>query len=109
MGGGNSIRKEHPEYDAFGKIIIEDWAYIGAWSHIMPGVTIGEGALVAAGSVVTKSVAAHSVVGGNPAKYICSTEDFWEKNKKYNIGRRLNAREKKSFLMNLNADLFIKK
>ena len=42
----------------------------GALSQIMPGVTIGEGALVAAGSVVTKSVAPHTVVAGNPAKII---------------------------------------
>lgn len=55
-GGGNSIRKDHPNFDAFGKVVIEDWAYIGAYSQIMPGVTIGEGALVAAGSIVTKSV-----------------------------------------------------
>ena len=50
-GGGNCIRKDHPDFDTFGKVIIEDWAYIGSFSQIMPGVTIGEGALVAAGSV----------------------------------------------------------
>ena len=38
----------------------------GALSQIMPGVTIGEGALVAAGSVVTKSVAPHTVVPARP-------------------------------------------
>lgn len=37
---------------------------------IMPGVTIGEGAIVAAGSVVTKDVAPYTIVGGNPAKEI---------------------------------------
>lgn len=37
---------------------------------IMPGVTIGEGAIVAAGSVVTKDVAPYTIVGGNPAKEV---------------------------------------
>ena len=63
----------------FGKVVIEDWAYIGASSQIMPGVTIGTGALVAAGSVVTKSVPPHTVVGGNPARIICTTADYYEK------------------------------
>ena len=64
--GGQAIRQQHPDFDVFGKVVIEDWAYIGAFSQIMPGVTIGEGALVAAGSIVTKSVAPHTVVGVIP-------------------------------------------
>ena len=58
------------------KCKIEDWAYIGAYSQIMPGVTIGEGAIVAAGSVVTKSVPPRTVVGGNPARYICTVDEY---------------------------------
>ena len=108
-GGGNCVRREHPEFDVFGKVVIEDWAYIGSWSHIMPGVTIGEGALVAAGSVVTKSVAPHTVVGGNPAKYICTTDEYYERNKKYSVGKRLSKTEKKYFLQNMPDDKFIKK
>ncbi len=37
---------------------------------IMPGVTIGEGAVIAANSVVTKDVEPYSIVGGNPAKHL---------------------------------------
>lgn len=67
-------------------------------SQIMPGVTIGEGALVAAGSIVTKSVAPHTVVGGNPAKFICTTEEYYERNKQYNIGSKgLDGLQKKSY------------
>lgn len=108
-GGGNSIREKHPYFEVFGRIVVEDWVYIGAWSHIMPGVTIGHGALVAAGSVVTKSVPPHTVVGGNPAKVICTTEEYWEKNKKYSLGRRLSNKEKKSVLMSLSEEKLIKK
>ncbi len=108
-GGGHCVRREHPDFDAFGKILIEDWAYIGSWSHIMPGVTIGEGALVAAGSVVTKSVPPKTVVGGNPARIICTTEEYYERNKVNSIGRRLTKREKRELLNSLSDDIFIKK
>ena len=109
-GGGQAVRPFNPSFDVFGKVVIEDWAYIGAYSQIMPGVTIGEGALVAAGSVVTKSVPPHTVVGGNPAKYICTVEEFYERNKKYNIGTKgLSFQEKKKILLSLPDDRFIKK
>ncbi len=109
-GGANAIRKNHPDFDVFGKVVIEDWAYIGAFSQIMPGVTIGEGALVAAGSVVTKSVAPHIVVGGNPARYICTTEEFYEKNKQFNLSTKgKTTKEKKAILLGVSDDMFIKK
>lgn len=53
-----------------GKIIIKDKVWIGFNSIILKGVTIGEGAIVAAGSVVTKDVPDWVIVGGNPAKVI---------------------------------------
>jgi heptaprenylglycerol acetyltransferase len=49
---------------------IEDDAFIGPGAMIMPNVTIGAGAVVAAGSVVTRSVAPLTMVQGNPAKPI---------------------------------------
>ncbi len=50
--------------------IIEDDVWIGARAIINAGKKIGKGAIVAAGSVVTKDVAPYSIVGGNPAKFI---------------------------------------
>ena len=47
-------------------------AWIGAGAAILPGVTVGENAVVAAGAVVTKDVEANTIVGGNPAKFIKS-------------------------------------
>ena len=51
-------------------IYIEDKAWLGSNVTILPGIRIGEGAIVAAGAVVTKDVPAGSVVGGVPAKVI---------------------------------------
>ena len=51
-------------------IVVEQGAWIGEGSKIMPGVTIGRNAVVAAGSVVTKDVPERTVVGGNPARKI---------------------------------------
>ena len=45
-------------------------AWIGAGATILPGVTVGENAVVAAGAVATKDVAPNTIVGGNPAKFI---------------------------------------
>ncbi len=109
-GGGNAIRAEVPDYDSFGKITIHDWAYIGSGSHILPGVTIGEGALVAAGSIVTKSVPPHTVVGGNPARVICTVEEYKKKNLKYNTKTfGMSAEEKKKELVSLPEYMFIRK
>lgn len=109
-GGGNSIRKEHPNFDVFGKVRIEDWAYIGSFAQIMPGVTIGEGALVAAGAVVTKSVPPHTVVGGNPARVICTTEEYYRKNQCFDVGtKKMTKAEKRRILMSLPDEKFIKK
>src|SRR6187431_1731013 len=51
-------------------ILIKRNAWIGAGATILPGVTIGENAVVAAGAVVAKDVPANTVVGGIPAKHI---------------------------------------
>lgn len=51
-------------------IDISDNVWIGGNSIILPGVSIGEGSVVAAGSVVVKNVPSRSLVGGNPAKII---------------------------------------
>lgn len=51
-------------------VVIEDNVWIGAKCIIVPGVKIGEGAVVGMGSVVTKDVPPLAIVGGNPAKII---------------------------------------
>lgn len=59
-----------------GSVIIEKNVWIGDKATILPGVTIGEGSIVGANSVVTKSIPAYSVVGGNPAIIIKSQKNI---------------------------------
>lgn len=54
----------------FLKTVLRRGASIGANATLLPGLTVGEGALVAAGSVVTRDVPAHAVVMGNPARIV---------------------------------------
>lgn len=51
-------------------IVIDANAWVAGWAIVLPGVTIGEGAVVAAGAVVTKDVEPWTVVGGNPARVL---------------------------------------
>ncbi|MDR3260116.1 MAG: glycosyltransferase [Fusobacteriaceae bacterium] len=51
-------------------VIIKDDVWIGANSVILPGVTINEGAVIGAGSIVTKDVPSYAIVAGNPAKIL---------------------------------------
>jgi acetyltransferase-like isoleucine patch superfamily enzyme len=53
-----------------GEVVVGDRAWLSFRSTILPGVTIGTGAVVAAGAVVTADVASHSIVGGIPARPI---------------------------------------
>lgn len=64
-------------------IVIEDNVWIGGSASILPGVTVGENSIVAAGAVVTKDVPNNTIVGGNPARVIRKIgekdKEKWEK------------------------------
>ena len=65
----------HPQFiDTYKPIVIGDYAWIGMRATILGGVTIGEGAVVMAGAVVTHDVPPFAVVGGIPAKVIRQRE-----------------------------------
>ena len=71
-------RVRWPEYDWKGKdlyVKIGDDVWLGYGVIVLSGVSIGEGSIVAAGSVVTKDVDAYSIYGGNPAKKLCDRFD----------------------------------
>ena len=109
-GGGLVLRNKYPDFDIFGKIVIGNYCYLGTNVLIMPGVTIGDNVLVAAGSVVTKSIPSNCVVGGNPARFICTIEEYADKNLKYNTKiKGLNSLSKKDFLERADECVFIRK
>jgi len=68
-------------YTKIANVNIEDNVFVGAQSVILPGITIGENAIVGAGSVVSKSIPANTVYAGNPAKFICTLDEYLDKQK----------------------------
>ena len=65
-----------------GEVVIGDNVLIGANTTILPGVTIGDNAIVSAASLVNKDVPAGAFVGGNPIKIIYTKEEMEERQKK---------------------------
>ncbi|WP_276743796.1 CatB-related O-acetyltransferase [Victivallis vadensis] len=81
MGGNNTHRMDwfscYPfadriveSYESRGDTVIGDGVWIGMRAMLMPGVKIGEGAVIGAGAIVTRDVEPYCVVGGNPARLI---------------------------------------
>ena len=67
---GQAYKKYELNFPKKGDTIIGHDVWFGNSSVIMPGVTIGDGAIIAAHSVVTKDVEPYTIVGGNPARVI---------------------------------------
>lgn len=73
--GGNEFKEN------MGCIDIKDNVFIGSNSTILPNVTIGPDTIIAAGSLVNRSIPGNGVYGGVPAKFLCSLEEFTQKRK----------------------------
>lgn len=82
-GGNWAFRHDEPynEVNHFGKIVVDEYTFIGAGATIMPGVYIGKHCVIGAGAVVTKSIPDYSVAVGIPAKVINTTYEYAEKMK----------------------------
>jgi len=81
--GGCWVLREHPEYkeefnkaDCFGKITVGNNIHIGTNAVLMPGVSVGDNAIIAVGAVVTHDVASGTIVGGIPARVIESIDEY---------------------------------
>jgi acetyltransferase-like isoleucine patch superfamily enzyme len=97
-----------------GRVSIGKKAYIGVNSVILPGVSIGNGSIVGACSLINRDIASNEVWGGIPAMYICSVNDLVEKRK---ISNRIDVKyfnwigeiEKKQYNYSLYKKKFIDK
>lgn len=75
LGPGSLITTTTHDFDdrmktSFAPVRLAEWVWVGAGAIILPGVTIGEHAVIGAGSIVTKDLPAYSVAVGNPARVI---------------------------------------
>lgn len=107
-------------YTKVGNVTIEDNVFIGARAIIMPGVTIGKNSLIAAGSIVTKSIPEGSIVAGNPARVISNVYLYTEKNKnlfnsaniydkRYTIKGKISNQDKRKMYYELSNEIgFVK-
>ncbi len=98
----HDIKKDENHDD--GIVIIEDDGWIGANTIILDNITIGRGAIIAAGSVVTKSVEPYAIFAGTPATKIkerFNAEEIKKHEKKLGIRKKtpspINIRQQKNF------------
>lgn len=71
--------EEYKHIRNFGRIKIGKNCFIGLNSIILPNVEIGDNCIIGANSVVSKSLESNGVYAGNPAKFICSIEEYAQK------------------------------
>jgi len=87
-------------YTKIGKITIGENCFIGDSAIILPNVRIGVNSIVGAGSIVTKNIPAGTVVAGNPAKVICTMNEY--RNKIEKISKQKKVFDKGYLIHNLN-------
>lgn len=108
-GGIYTLRDYYndPKLDRFGKIKVGDYTSIGENCIINPGVTIGKCCIIGGGSIVTKSIPDGCMVGGNPAKFLGFTEDFYHRIKEVSVEcKGMSPKEKKAYLLSLPDEKF---
>jgi acetyltransferase-like isoleucine patch superfamily enzyme len=99
-GGVWVLRDEFPDIDVIAPIVVGNNVFIGLRAIIMPGVTIGDNSVVAAGSVVTRNVPKDVVVAGTPARVVRSLEEYRESTlKKSTKTKGLSPKDKRDALL----------
>lgn len=74
--------KEFLGYTKIGRVNVGNNVFIGAESVVLPNVNIGDNVVIGANSTVTKDIPSNTVYAGNPARFMCTIEDYIDKNKK---------------------------
>lgn len=104
--------KQFLGYTKIGHVTIGDNVFIGAESVVLPNVTIGSNVIIGANSTVAKDIPDNVVVAGNPAKIICSIEEYLDKHKtnmktapvygeEYTLRQNVTEEKKKQMIVEL--------
>jgi maltose O-acetyltransferase len=105
--------KRHLGYTKIGNVKIGNKVFIGGGTIILPNVSIGDNSIIGAGSIVTKKIPANVVAAGNPARILCSLDEFLNKHKEamknspmfgeeYTLTRNVNEKMKQEMIQNMN-------
>lgn len=84
---------KHIGYAKIGRVVIGNRVFVGAGSIILPNVWIGDDVIIGAGSVVTHSLESGCVYAGNPAKKVCTLEEYLEKHRNQMTSRPVYGEE----------------
>ena len=107
-------------YAKIGKVIIGNNVFIGAESVILPNLKIGNNVIIGANSTVTKDIPNNEVWAGNPAKFICTYDNYMTKNKilmkkrpcfgeEYTLRKNVDDKKKKQMISELEKGIgFVK-
>ena len=83
----------------YGRIKVGQNCFIGNDMIVLPGVTIGDNCVIAAGAIVTKSIPSNSVAGGIPCKVLESIEEYYAKTEPYFIyTKNMDFDKKKKYI-----------
>ena len=94
------VGTEFSNIDYLAEIKIGNNVHVGTNAIIMPGVCIGDNCVVACGAVVTKDVKPNSIVGGVPARYIESLDEYADKARRKGVPtKNMTSEEKKKYIL----------
>lgn len=105
--------KKHLGYTRIGNVKIGNKVFVGGGTIILPNVSIGDNSIIGAGSVVTRKIPANVVAAGNPARIICSLDEFLNKHNeamknlpvfgyKYTLAKGITEKMKQEMVDNMN-------
>ena len=106
-------------FTKIGNVKIGNKVFIGAGTIVLPNVSIGDNSIIGAGSVITKEIPANVIAAGNPARILCSLDDFLNKHKEamknspmfgeeYTLTRNVNEKMKQEMNSRINGGGYVK-
>lgn len=99
---GASVESVYSHQSTYGKIILKDNVFVGVSAILLPNTEIGENSIIAAGAIVKGKFPKNSVLAGNPAKIICTIDEYYNKNYKHILQFSSGSRRKEQILTFIN-------